>query len=90
MDQNNQNNQNPFQNLEQRFNAQFKKTNKVPKTREPLNFKKHVKTIITFTIIFAAFIILLANVYVVKENEYKVVRQFGEVDEIRFEDGAFM
>lgn len=90
MDQNNQNNQNPFQSLEQRFNAQFKKPNKVSKTREPLNLKKHVKTIITFTIIFAALIILLANVYVVKENEYKVVRQFGEVVEIRFEPGIFI
>lgn len=90
MDQNNQNNQSPFQTLEQRFNAQFKKTNKVSKTREPLNLKKHVKTIIAFTIIFAALIILLANVYVVKESEYKVVRQFGEVVEIRFEPGIFM
>ena len=90
MDQNNQNNQSPFQTLEQRFNAQFKKTNKVSKTREPLNLKKHVKTIIAFTIIFAALIILLANVYVVKENEYKVVRQFGEVVEIRFEPGIFI
>ncbi|MGB2993964.1 MAG: protease modulator HflC [Paenisporosarcina sp.] len=90
MNQNNQNNQSPFQSLEQRFNSQFKKTNKVPKTKEPLNLKKHVKTIITFTIIFAALIILLANLYVVKENEYKVVRQFGEVVEIRFEPGIFL
>lgn len=90
MDQNNQNNQSPFQSLEQRFNAQFNKSKKVPKTREPLNLKKHVKTIIAFTIIFAALIILLANVYVVKENEYRVVRQFGEVVEIRFEPGIFM
>ncbi|HSO58335.1 MAG TPA: protease modulator HflC [Paenisporosarcina sp.] len=90
MDQNNQNNQNPFQSLEQRFNAQFKKTNKVSKTREPLNLKKHVKTIIAFTVIFAALIILFANVYVVKENEYKVVRQFGEVVKIRYEPGIFL
>jgi membrane protease subunit HflC len=84
------NNQNPFESLEQRFNAQFKKTNKVPKTREPLNIKKHIKTIITLTIIFAILVIFLANVYVVKENEYRVVRQFGEVVEIRLDPGIYM
>ena len=90
MDQNNKNNQNPFESLEQRFNAQFKKKNKVTKIKEPLNLKKHIKTIITFTVIFAALIILLANVYVVKENEYKIVRQFGEVVDIRTDAGIYM
>lgn len=87
-----QNNQNPFETLEQKFNAQFnkKKVSKIPKTREPFHFKKHIKTIITITILFALFIILLANVYIVKENEYRVVRQFGEVVNIRFEPGIYM
>lgn len=84
------NNQNPFENIEQRINNHFKKNKKIPKTSEPVNLKMHMKKIITFTIIFAAFVILFANVYVVKENEYRVVRQFGEVVEIRFEPGIYM
>lgn len=85
-----QNKQNPFSSLEQKFNEQFNKNNKVPKTKEPINFKKHMKTIIIFTLIFASFVILLANIYVVKESEYRVVRQFGEVKEIRYTPGIYM
>lgn len=81
---------NPFASLEQKFNEQFNNKNKITKTREPINIKKHMKTIITLTIVFAALIILLANIYVVKENEYRVVRQFGEVVDIRFEPGIYM
>ncbi|WP_394188436.1 protease modulator HflC [Paenisporosarcina quisquiliarum] len=85
-----QNKQNPFSSLEQKFNEQFNKNNKVPKTKEPINFKKHMKTIIILTLIFASFVILLANIYVVKESEYRVVRQFGEVKEIRYTPGIYM
>ena len=85
-----QNKQNPFSSLEQKFNEQFNKNNKVPKTKEPINFKKHMKTIIILTLIFASFVILLANIYVVKESEYRVVRQFGEVKEIRHTPGIYM
>ncbi len=85
-----QNNQNPFDNLEQRFNAHFNKNKQVPKTREPINLKKNMKLIINLTIIFALIVILLANTYVVKENEYRVVRQFGEVVNIRFEPGLYI
>lgn len=85
-----QNKQNPFSSLEQKFNEQFNKNNKVPKTKEPINFKKHLKFIIILTIIFASFVILLANIYVVKESEYRVVRQFGEVKDIRHTPGIYM
>ncbi len=85
-----QNKQNPFSSLEQKFNEQFNKNNKVPKTKEPINFKKHMKSIIILTLIFASFVILLANIYVVKESEYRVVRQFGEVKEIRHTPGIYM
>lgn len=81
---------NPFASLEQKFNEQFNNKNKITKTREPTNLKKHMKTIITLTVVFAVLIILLANIYVVKENEYRVVRQFGEVVDIRFEPGIYM
>jgi membrane protease subunit HflC len=84
------NNQNPFENLEKKFNAQFNKQKKVPKTREPVNVKKYVKLIVTLTIIFASLVILLANIYIVKENEYRVVRQFGEVVKIEADPGIYM
>lgn len=85
-----QNKHNPFSSLEQKFNEQFNKNNKVPKTKEPINFKKHMKSIIILTLVFASFVILLANIYVVKESEYRVVRQFGEVKDIRYTPGIYM
>lgn len=84
------NNQNPFENIEQRINNHFKKNKKIPKTSEPVNLKKHIKKIIAFTLIFAVIVITFANTYVVKENEYRVVRQFGEVVDIRYEPGLYI
>ncbi len=49
----------------------------------PLNPKKYISLVVTLTIIFAVAVILFANVYIVKESEYAVVRQFGEV--VKFE-----
>lgn len=49
----------------------------------PLNPKKYISLIITLTVVFAVAVILFANVYIVKESEYAVVRQFGEV--VKFE-----
>lgn len=85
-----QNKQNAFSSLEQKFNEQFNKNNKVPKTKEPIHFKKHIKSIIILTLVFASLVILLANIYVVKESEYRVVRQFGEVKDIRHTPGIYM
>lgn len=48
-----------------------------------LNPKKYLSLAITLTIVFAAALIIFANVYIVKESEYAVVRQFGEV--VKFE-----
>lgn len=83
-------NQNPFEKIEQKLNEQFNKKTNVPKTSEPMDMKKHFKKIIVATIIFAILVIGFANVYVVKESEYKVVRQFGEVVNIRFEPGLYI
>jgi membrane protease subunit HflC len=64
---------------------------KKPKTpREPINFKKYWKLITVLSLALFALIILLTNVYVVKENEYRVVRQFGEVVGIYEEPGIRM
>ncbi|MFJ5764672.1 protease modulator HflC [Lysinibacillus sp. NPDC093210] len=49
----------------------------------PLNPKKYISLVVTLTIVFAIAVILFANVYIVKESEYAVVRQFGEV--VKFE-----
>ena len=58
--------------------------NIITPNKAPVNKKKVIGITATLTILFAAFLIAIANVYVVKENEYKIVRQFGEV--MRFED----
>ncbi|AHN22875.1 protease modulator HflC [Lysinibacillus varians] len=49
----------------------------------PLNPKKYISLVVTLTVVFAIASILFANVYIVKESEYAVVRQFGEV--VKFE-----
>ena len=54
------------------------------KNKQPSNKNKFVKLSLLYTAIFAVLIILFANLYVVKENEIKVVRQFGEV--VKYED----
>ncbi|MBM7606866.1 membrane protease subunit HflC [Lysinibacillus composti] len=56
---------------------------KIEKGKKPVNLRQWGKSAILLTAIFAVLIIIVANIYVVKENEYKVVRQFGEV--VRYE-----
>lgn len=56
---------------------------KIEKEKKPVNLRQWGKSAILLTAIFAVLIIIIANIYVVKENEYKVVRQFGEV--VRYE-----
>lgn len=58
--------------------------NIITPNKAPVNKKKVIGITVTLTILFAACLIAIANIYVVKENEYKIVRQFGEV--MRFED----
>ncbi|KGR76793.1 protease modulator HflC [Ureibacillus sinduriensis] len=57
------------------------------KAKKPFNGRQFFKSAILLTVIFAVLVILIANVYVVKENEYKVVRQFGEVVKYEEEPG---
>ncbi|RNF40861.1 protease modulator HflC [Planococcus salinus] len=64
------------------------KKKKEPK--DPVNFKKYWKLITALVVILAALLIVLTNTYVVKENEYRVVRQFGEVVKIQEEPGIKM
>ncbi|MEH6947744.1 protease modulator HflC [Bacillus sp. JJ634] len=49
------------------------------KRKDHLQWRGYMKAGIFFIILIALLLILLTNVYIVKEGEYKVVRQFGEV-----------
>ncbi|WP_084246457.1 protease modulator HflC [Planomicrobium okeanokoites] len=61
------------------------KPKKQPK--DPINFKKYWKLILGLSLALIVLLTLFANVYVVKENEYRVVRQFGEVVDIKEDPG---
>lgn len=91
------NENNPFKSIEEKFlerqRAKQKTAagpGKVVTPKRPFNMKKYVKTAITLTVIFAIAIILLANTFIVKEDEYRVVRQFGEITRIIQEPGLNM
>jgi len=55
--------------------------------KSPMNSKKYISLAVTLTTIFAIAIIVFANVYIVKESEYAVVRQFGEVVKFQSDPG---
>lgn len=77
------------QNEPSKFGA-YKHPKPEKKPRDPVKFRKYWKLIAGLTVAFALLIILLANVYVVKESEYRVVRQFGEVVAIKDNPGIQM
>lgn len=49
------------------------------KEKSPLMFKKYIRIGAIVLILMILLIGILTNLFIVKENEYKVVRQFGEV-----------
>ncbi len=53
--------------------------NIIPMEKKPMNVKKWATSAVIATLLFVIAIIAITNIYVVKENEYKIVRQFGEV-----------
>ncbi len=55
--------------------------------KKPINMKQFSRVVAALVIFFAIVVILLSNAYVVKENEYKVIRQFGEVVAYKDEPG---
>lgn len=65
-------------------------TQTIEKTKAPFQWKKWIPSVVILTVVFAALIIAIANLYVVKENEYKIVRQFGEVVKFESEPGLHM
>lgn len=80
-------NNNPFANLESKFKTV---PNKPKKEKAPIDYKKHTKSFITIFIVFVIAVIALANIYVVKEGEYRVIRQFGEIKSIKDSPGLHM
>lgn len=80
--------------MEEKFREnQKKKANEPKKTvqfKKPVNMKKYVKMTAVLTGIFAVVLILIANLFIVKENEYRVVRQFGEITRIVDKPGINM
>ncbi|WP_422122978.1 protease modulator HflC [Planococcus sp. X10-3] len=77
------------QNEPSKFNA-YKPSKPSKPPKDPINFKKYWKMIVALTLAFIALLIILTNIYVVKESEYRVVRQFGEVVGIKEEPGLHM
>ncbi|WP_394119686.1 protease modulator HflC [Planococcus donghaensis] len=68
----------------------YEKPKKKKEPKDPIDFKKYWKLIVGLVVAFALLLIVLTNVYIVKENEYRVVRQFGEVVKIQEEPGIKM
>lgn len=94
------NDKNPFKSIEEKFveNQRAKqKASKKPTLsgtpdgpKKPIEIKKYAKLAVILTAVFAVIIILIANLYIVKEDEYRVVRQFGEIKRIVKEPGINM
>ena len=83
-------NKNPFSNLEAKFKTVDNNASKAPKEKQPFDYKKYTKPFISIFLVFVLFIIALANIYVVKEGEFKVIRQFGEIKDIKQNPGIHM
>lgn len=56
----------------------------IPPSKKPRNVKHLTTSIVIGAVVLIALIIAFTNIYIVKENEYKVVRQFGEV--VKYQD----
>lgn len=80
-------NNNPFANMESKFKTV---QNKPKKEKAPIDYKKYTKSFIAIFIMFVVIVIAIANVYVVKEGEYKIIRQFGEIKDVKETPGLHM
>lgn len=58
--------------------------------KPPMEPRKFIKPAIILTAIVAVIVIFISNVYVVKENEFKIVRQFGEVVKYQDKPGLYV
>ncbi|MCA1056939.1 protease modulator HflC [Rossellomorea aquimaris] len=58
--------------------------------KEPVEWKRYRKFGVFLILLVAAILLLFTSLYIVKESEYKVVRQFGEVVRIDKDPGLKM
>lgn len=93
------NDKNPFKSIEEKFQEKYrtkqaqgesKVAGTIPPTKKPIEVKKYAKLALILTAVFAIAVILVANMFIVKENEYRIVRQFGEITRIVEEPGINM
>jgi membrane protease subunit HflC len=91
------NDNNPFKSIEEKFLERQRAKRKVQggpnepgELKRPIEVKKYVKLTLILTAVFAIAVILVANLFIVKENEYRVVRQFGEIVRIVQDPGINM
>lgn len=90
------NDHNPFKSMEEKFMDQQRKKRSKKDPKKTVKFKgsfdirKYVKLATILTVTFALIIIIIANIFIVKENEYRVVRQFGEIKRIVEKPGINM
>ena len=91
------NENNPFKSIEEKFLERQRAKRKVQggpnepgEIKKPVEMKKYLKSAVTITAIFVVAVILIANLFIVKENEYRVVRQFGEIKRVIKEPGLNM
>ncbi len=66
---------------------EVKEAKVVDMNKKPINGKKIGTIVGSLVVVFAIIVIIISNLYVVKENEYKVIRQFGEVVAYKDEPG---
>ncbi|MFD1927159.1 protease modulator HflC [Sporosarcina siberiensis] len=88
---------NPFKSIEEKFLERQRAKRKIQggpsepgQIKQPVEMKKYVRLAITITALFVVAAILVSNLFIVKENEYRVVRQFGEIKRIVQEPGITM
>jgi len=91
------NDNNPFKSIEEKFLERQRAKKKAQKAtgtsvtpKAPFEIKKYVKLTFILTVLFALAVIVIANMFIVKEDEYRVVRQFGEIKRIVDEPGMNM
>ncbi|NYF25153.1 protease modulator HflC [Sporosarcina sp. JAI121] len=91
------NDNNPFKSIEEKFLEKQRAKQKAPKAtgapvtpKAPFEIKKYAKLTFILTALFALAVIVIANIFIVKEDEYRVVRQFGEIKRIVHEPGMSM
>lgn len=53
------------------------------------SFGKYIKSGFIFIIIAAVILLIVTNVFIAREGEYKVVRQFGDVVDVKKEPGLY-